>query len=305
MLVYLSARVVDAPVKINKEISQQGMIHRFTASVLGQVTLGNIGLVTFIVHEDVIPGIVFWRAASGNLIVPGITPHKDRIHVHDHAAVVEQPVIDTLTYGEFSLFHTGSSGPEKLHCIFCDTSTGHKFAPDAGTRIIAANPPAAANNTMKDNQTVGRNKVITMQYSLTSTTGVVVREAAGAPVSYLHGTGELFPKLERELEAHAIGDIVSARLLPDDAFGKRNLDLVQEVPLDAFPPGEKIETGGHVVGTAEDGTEVAFAVTGIKDGIVHLDGNHPLAGQSLVFEMEIQGVRNATDEEIRLGKALD
>ncbi len=158
---------------------------------------------------------------------------------------------------------------------------------------------------MKDNQTVGRNKVITMQYSLTSTTGVVVREAAGAPVSYLHGTDKLFPKLERELEAHAIGDIVTARLLPDDAFGRRNLDLVQEVPLDAFPPGEKIETGGQVVGTAEDGTEVAFAVTGIKDGIVHLDGNHPLAGQSLVFEVEIQGVRNATDEEIQQGKALD
>jgi FKBP-type peptidyl-prolyl cis-trans isomerase SlyD len=143
-----------------------------------------------------------------------------------------------------------------------------------------------------------------MQYSLTSTTGVVVREAAGAPVSYLHGTGDLFPKLERELEAHVIGDIVTARLLPDDAFGKRNPDLVQEVPLDAFPPGEKIEAGGQVVGTAEDGTEVAFAVTGIKDGVVHLDGNHPLAGQTLVFEVEIQGVRNATDEEIRQGKAL-
>jgi len=144
-----------------------------------------------------------------------------------------------------------------------------------------------------------------MQYSLTSTTGVVVREAADAPVSYLHGTGELFPKLERELETHGIGDIVRARLLPDDAFGKRNLDLVQAVPLNAFPPGEKIEAGGQVVGTAEDGTEVTFSVTGIKDGIVHLDGNHPLAGLSLVFEVEIQGVRDATDEEIRLGKALD
>ena len=158
---------------------------------------------------------------------------------------------------------------------------------------------------MNDKPTVGSNKVVTMQYSLTSTTGVVIREAAGAPVSYLHGTGELFPKLERELEAHGIGDIITARLLPDDAFGKRNLDLLQEVPLDAFPPGEKIETGGQVVGTAEDGSEVAFSITAIKDGIVHLDGNHPLAGQSLVFEVEIQGVRDATDEEIRQGKALD
>ena len=158
---------------------------------------------------------------------------------------------------------------------------------------------------MKDHRVVGRNKVITMQYSLTSTRGVLIREAAGAPVSYLHGNGELFPKLERELEEHCIGDIVSARLLPDDAFGKRNPELVQEVPLDAFPPGEHIEVGGQVVGTAQDGTEVAFSVTDIRDGIAHLDGNHPLAGQSLVFEIEIQGIRDATEEEIRQGKALE
>lgn len=157
---------------------------------------------------------------------------------------------------------------------------------------------------MKDHRIVGRNKVITMQYSLTSTTGVVIRDAAGAPVSYLHGSGELFPKLERELEAHRIGDIVSAKLLPDDAFGKRDPELVQEVPLDAFPPGEHIEVGGQVVGTAQDGTEVAFLVTGIKDGIAHLDGNHPLAGQSLLFEIEIQGIRDATEEEIHQGKAI-
>ncbi len=158
---------------------------------------------------------------------------------------------------------------------------------------------------MKSLRIVERNKVVTMQYSLTSTTGVVIREAAGAPVSYLHGSGELFPKLERELEAHRIGDIVSTRLLPDDAFGKRNPELLQEVPLDAFPPGECIEVGGQVVGTAEDGTEIAFLVTNIKDGIAHLDGNHPLAGHSLVFEVEIQDIRDATDDEIRQGKALD
>jgi FKBP-type peptidyl-prolyl cis-trans isomerase SlyD len=158
---------------------------------------------------------------------------------------------------------------------------------------------------MKNSRTVGLNKVVTMQYSLTSATGVVVREADSAPVSYLHGTGNLFPKLEQELENHGIGDIIIARLLPDDAFGKRNLDLVQEVPLGAFPPGEKIEVGGQVVGAAEDGTEVAFSITEISNGIARLDGNHPLAGQTLVFEVEIQGVRDATDEEIRLGKPVD
>jgi FKBP-type peptidyl-prolyl cis-trans isomerase SlyD len=197
------------------------------------------------------------------------------------------------------------SCPENPLPVFSDTLACYKFAPVTGTRIIAGNQPATPEIAMQNHRIVARNKVVTMQYSLTSTTGVVIREAAGAPVSYLHGTGELFPKLERELEEHRIGDIVTARLLPDDAFGKRNPELVQKVPLDAFPPGETIEVGGQVVGTAQDGTEVAFSVTDIKDGIAHLDGNHPLAGHSLVFEVEIQGIRDATDEEIRQGKALD
>lgn len=154
---------------------------------------------------------------------------------------------------------------------------------------------------MHRTQAVGRHKVVTMQYSLTNTDGVIVREAAGEPVTYLHGAGTLFPKLERELESHVVGDIVTARLLPDDAFGKRDLDLVCEVPLSEFPPGENIAVGGRVVGTDEAGEQVTFVVTAIRDGVACLDGNHPLAGQALVFEVEIQGIRDATEAELRAG----
>jgi hypothetical protein len=72
---------------------------------------------------------------------------------------------------------------------------------------------------MSDKQTVRRRKVVTMEYSLCNTEGVVVREAGAAPVTCLHGVGGLFTRLEQELENHAVGDIVTARLLPDDAFG--------------------------------------------------------------------------------------
>lgn len=143
-----------------------------------------------------------------------------------------------------------------------------------------------------------------MQYSLTNSQGVVVRDAGEAPVTYLHGAGILFPKLEEALEQHVVGDIVSVRLLPDDAFGKRNIDLLCEVPLDEFPPGETIESGGSVVGRDEDGREMNFTVTDIRDAVAYLDGNHPLAGQSLVFEVEIQEIRNASDEEISVGRAI-
>jgi FKBP-type peptidyl-prolyl cis-trans isomerase SlyD len=157
---------------------------------------------------------------------------------------------------------------------------------------------------MSKTQTVGQHKIVTMQYSLTNTDGVVVREATGKPVTYLHGAGTLFPKLERELESHCVGDIVTARLLPDDAFGKRNLDLVCEVALSEFPTGETIEVGGHVTGTDENGDQVTFSVTEIRDGVACLDGNHPLAGQALVFEVEIQDIRDATDEEVHRGEVI-
>lgn len=146
--------------------------------------------------------------------------------------------------------------------------------------------------------------VITMQYSLTNADGVVVRDASGAPISYLHGAGLLFPKLERELESHVIGDIVRTKLLADDAFGKRNLDLIYQVPLDELPPDEKIKVGGQVVGQDEDGNEVIFTVTAIEEAMVSLDGNHPFAGQSLVFEIEIEGIREATAEELRQQKVI-
>lgn len=153
--------------------------------------------------------------------------------------------------------------------------------------------------------TIGANKVITMQYSLTNARGVVVREARDKPVTYLHGTGILFPKLERELESHSVGDIVTARLLPEDAFGKRDVELLHQIALQELPPGDSVEVGGQLIGKDESGNEITFAVTAIEDGIASLDGNHPLAGQSLVFEVEIQGIRDATAQEIREGKARD
>jgi len=158
---------------------------------------------------------------------------------------------------------------------------------------------------MKEKQRIAVNTVITMQYSLSNAQGVVIRDAASPPVSYLHGSGALFPRLERALENHLPGDIVSVKLLPDDAFGKRKPELQCQVPLPEFPPSECIQVGGNVVGSDENGQEVRFTVTEIRDDIAHLDANHPLAGQTLIFEIEIQAVRPATAAEIAAGRVLD
>jgi FKBP-type peptidyl-prolyl cis-trans isomerase SlyD len=158
---------------------------------------------------------------------------------------------------------------------------------------------------MKDRQQITRNKVITMMYSLTNNQGVVIRDAARPPVRYLQGSGLLFPRLEQVLENHRVGDIVTVRLLPDDAFGRRRVELLCQVPLHEFPHGEHIEIGGSVVGKGVNGEETRFLVTDIRDGVAHLDGNHPLAGQTLVFEIEVQAIRDATAEEISQGWVLD
>jgi len=143
-----------------------------------------------------------------------------------------------------------------------------------------------------------------MQYSLTNSDGVVVREASGTPVTYLHGAGRIPLRLEQELDSHKIGDIVTAKLLPEDAFGKCEVDLLHEVPANEIPGSDKIEVGGQLTGSDDEQNEVVFTITAIKDGMISLDGNHPLAGQTLIFEVEIQAIRNATDDELRTGVAV-
>ena len=114
-----------------------------------------------------------------------------------------------------------------------------------------------------------------------------------------------FPNWSANWNHIGVGDIVTARLLPEDAFGKRDVELLHKIPLDELPPGDSVEVGGQLIGKDEDGNDITFAVTAIEEGIASLDGNHPLAGQSLVFEVEVQGIRDATAEEIRAGRPSD
>lgn len=145
---------------------------------------------------------------------------------------------------------------------------------------------------------IGAHKRVAIQYSLTNSDGVVIREPRGTSVTYIQGMGQLFPRLEEALADHGVGDIVRVKLFPDDAFGARDLDRVIEVPRSRIPPGEKVEVGAPLVGTTPEGEQVRFTVTAADDEHVALDGNHPLAGQTLIFEVEIREVRDATPEEL-------
>ncbi|MBI5462480.1 MAG: FKBP-type peptidyl-prolyl cis-trans isomerase [Gammaproteobacteria bacterium] len=145
---------------------------------------------------------------------------------------------------------------------------------------------------------IEKHKHVSLQYNLTTGGGAVVRAATEKAIQYVHGCGALFPKLEAALEGHATGDIVRARLLPDDAFGRRNTELLHEAPLSAVPPGEQISVGGTLVGQDEQGQAITFRITAIEGDTLKLDANHPLAGETLIFEIEVQDIRDATAQEI-------
>lgn len=155
---------------------------------------------------------------------------------------------------------------------------------------------------MSNRARVENHTVVTIQYNLVTGTGVVIRKTSGEPVRYVQGSGALFPRLEATLKGHRVGDVVTTRLLPEDAFGKRDVELLHVLPLSELPAGEKIVAGGQLTGEDENGNQVTFRITEIADGVVKLDGNHLLAGQTLIFEVEIQGLESATDEEIRSDK---
>ena len=147
---------------------------------------------------------------------------------------------------------------------------------------------------------VGKNTVVTLQYQLYGTDGELI-EKTDEPVEYLHGGyGGMFPAVERALEGRDVGESCRVRLVPDDGFGDYDAELVHVEPRDKFPG--TVEVGMQFEGSGEEsGDAVVYTVTEIAEGKVVVDGNHPLAGQTLHFECTVTGVRAANEEELSHG----
>ena len=110
------------------------------------------------------------------------------------------------------------------------------------------------------------------------------------------GYDNIFPKVEAALQGQAAGFATTLDLTPEDAFGQHDPALVRTIPKAEFPPGVKV--GGRLQGAGADGQPQVFNVVKIKGAEVHLDGNHPLAGQALRFSCKVTAVRAASAEEI-------
>ena len=140
-----------------------------------------------------------------------------------------------------------------------------------------------------------------MRFKATELTGKVLEDGKTS-MAYLHGGySNVLPKIEQALEGQAAGFEVTLELQPKDAFGERDESLVQTISKSQFPPGVKV--GGQLTGRDVDGHERVFEVKKIKGQEVFLDGNHPLAGVALRFDVKVIDVRAATKEEIAHGHA--
>lgn len=149
-----------------------------------------------------------------------------------------------------------------------------------------------------------QDKVVRLRFHITETpSGQLVQY--GDDLFYLHGGyGGAFPKVEQAMEGRRVGDHVEVILSPDEGYGHRQADLVLVLPTEEFA-GQTLETGVAVDGELPDGRSMTFTVSGVSDGQVTLDGNHPFAGKHLNFEFEVLEIRDSIEAERAAGFAFD
>lgn len=146
------------------------------------------------------------------------------------------------------------------------------------------------------------NKVVSFHYTLTNDAGEVIDSSSGeAPLPYLHGAGNIVPGLELALEGKQTGDKLKVSLDPADAYGEFNPELIEVVTADLFDDVDVVEEGMEFQTEDQDGEIIVIRVTKVDGDNITIDGNHPLAGQQLNFDIEITDIRDATAEEIEHG----
>ena len=150
---------------------------------------------------------------------------------------------------------------------------------------------------------IAQDQVVSIHYTLKNDAGEVLdSSASGEPLTYLHGHGQLIPGLERELAGKNVGDKLAVTIPPADAYGDYDKALVQRVPRRALRGVQQVRVGMQLQAQTEHGARTV-TVTQLTGDMVTLDGNHPLAGQSLNFEVEVKDARQATAEELAHGHA--
>lgn len=152
--------------------------------------------------------------------------------------------------------------------------------------------------------TATKDKVVTIHYRLTSDTGETIDSSEGSePLAYLHGAGNIVPGLEQALEGRGEGDEIKVSVSPEEGYGEVKPGLRGKVSRQQFgEEAEELEVGMQFHARMPEG-DVLFRIVEIEDDEVVIDGNHPLAGETLHFDVTVVEVRDATQQEIDHGHA--
>lgn len=149
--------------------------------------------------------------------------------------------------------------------------------------------------------TIADESVVSMHYTLKDDKGTVLDSSSGGePLVYLQGSGNIIPGLEEALVGKKTGDKLKVSLSPDKGYGERDERLVQTIPKSQFQNADRMKVGMQFQINSQGGPMI-LTVVEIKENDLVVDGNSPLAGQTLHFDVEITDVRKATDEELEHG----
>ena len=143
--------------------------------------------------------------------------------------------------------------------------------------------------------------VVSIHYTLKNDDGETIDSSEGhAPLDYIQGVGNIIPGLEQALNDKAVGDKLQVTIEAADGYGEFNPELVQELPRSMFEGVDNIEVGMAFHAQTAGGMQVV-EVMEVEGDTVTINGNHALAGQRLHFDVEVTGVREATDDELAHG----
>lgn len=148
---------------------------------------------------------------------------------------------------------------------------------------------------------IAQDKVVLIHYTLTNDAGETIDSSSGGdPLAYIHGQGNLIPGLEKALEGKQAGDKLNVKVEPAEGYGVRDDKLLQQVPKRQFG-GANLQPGMQFHAQTSQGHARVVTVVRIQGDMVTVDGNHPLAGENLNFDVEVTEVRDATQQELEHG----
>lgn len=149
---------------------------------------------------------------------------------------------------------------------------------------------------------IAKDAAVSIDYTLKDDEGVVIDTSDGEePLVYLHGHSQIVPGLERALDGKAVGDSFKVDVAPIDGYGEHDAERVMEIARTDLPKGLNPEVGMQLSAESQDGDQVPVWIMAVNDNKVILDGNHPLAGKTLHFEIKVAEVREATQDELEHG----